>query len=646
MSEISPSPAALQTQLNQAITLHQQGQLEQADALYRAVLAHQPGNFVAWQLLGVLAAQAGQLEQALQLIDHALTLKPDLAPAHNNRGMALQGLRRYAEAVASFERAITLQPGFVDALNNRGVALAELGWHAQAIEAYDAAIALNPAYADAWSNRGAALRQLRRNEEAARDFAQVQVLRPGFKYALGHQLYAQASSCDWQAFDALGSQLTAAVRQGGMGALAAEPFVFLPFSDSPADQLANARAYAADKYPAAPRPLWSAGQGAPHTVATHEKIRVAYLSADLHDHATAYLMAGFFERHDTSRFETIAISFGPERNDAMRQRLQAAFSRFIDVRGQSDVQVAQLLRTLEVDIAVDLKGFTQDCRTGILAHRPAPVQVSYLGYPGSMGVDYIDYIIGDATVTPPEHAAFYAEHIVRLPGSYQVNDAERAIAEATPTRADCGLPAQGFVFCCFNNNYKISPAVFDIWMRLLRQVPGSVLWLLEDNPAAARNLRQQAEARGVDAPRLVFAPRLPLPEHLARHRVADLFLDTLRYNAHTTASDALWAGLPVLTCAGNTFAARVAASLLHAAGLPELVTHSPAAYEALALQLAREPAQLAALRARLAQQRDTCALFDTARFTRHMESAYTTMVQRQRAGLPPASFDVPCEAAR
>ena len=643
MSGTPPSAAALQAQLNQAVTLHQQGQLAQADALYRGVLVHQPGNFVAWQLLGVLAAQAGQLEQALQLIDHALVLKPDHAPAHNNRGMALQGLRRYAEAVASFERAIALQPGFADALNNRGVALAELGLHAQAIEAYDAVIALNPAYADAWSNRGAALRQLRRNEEAGRDFAQAQALRPGFKYALGHQLYAQASSCDWQAFDALARQLTAAVRQGGMGALAAEPFVFLPFSDSPADQLTNARAYAADKYPAAPRPLWNAAQGAPYT---HDKIRVAYLSADFHDHATAYLMAGFFERHDKNRFETIAISFGPERHDAMRQRLQAAFSRFIDVRGQADAQVAQLLRTLEVDIAVDLKGFTQDCRTGILAHRPAPVQVSYLGYPGSMGVDYIDYIMGDATVTPPEHAAFYAEHTVRLPGSYQVNDAERAIAEATPTRADCGLPAQGFVFCCFNNNYKISPAVFDIWMRLLRQVPGSVLWLLEDNPAAARNLRLQAEARGVDAQRLVFAPRLPLPEHLARHRVADLFLDTLHYNAHTTASDALWAGLPVLTCAGNTFAARVAASLLRAAGLPELVTDSPAAYEALALALAHEPARLAALRVQLAQQRDTCALFDTARFTRHMESAFTTMVQRQRAGLPPVGFDVPSEAPR
>ena len=617
-----PTIAALQARLGQGIGLHQQGQLAQAQAIYREILAHHPGNFVAWQLLGVVAAQTGQPEQALELIGRALALNPNSAEAHNNLGMAFQSLRRYAEAVASHDRAIALKPGFVDALNNRGVALGELGQHALAVAAYDAALAVEPRYADAWSNRGSALRQLGRNEEAARDFAQAQVLRPGFKYALGHQLYAQASTCDWTGYEASVEALNTAVQQGGLGALAAEPFVFLAFAHTAQDQLANARAFAADKYPPAPRPLWNG------ETYEHPKIRVAYLSADFHEHATAYLMAEFFERHDTRRFETIAISFGPDRQDPMRQRLQAAFGQFIDVRDQSDLQVAQMLRAMEVDIAVDLKGFTQDCRPGILAHRPAPVQVNYLGYPGSMGVDYIDYIVADATVVPPGHEVFYSEKVVRLPGSYQVNDARRVIAETTPTRADCGLPDTGFVFCCFNNNYKITPAVFDIWMRLLQRVPGSVLWLLQGSPAVAENLQQQAQQRGVAPERLVFAPRLPLPEHLARHRLADLFVDTLVYNAHTTASDALWAGLPVLTCAGSTFASRVAASLLRAAELPELVTDTTAAYEALAYTLATAPGTLASLHARLAQSRATCALFNTAQFTRDMESAYEGMLAR------------------
>ncbi len=617
-----PTVATLQARLGQAVGLHQQGQLAQAEAIYREILALQPGNFLAWQLLGVVAAQTGQPEQALQLIGRAIALNPNVAEAHNNLGMALQNLRRYAEAVASYDRAIALKPGFVDALNNRGVALAELGQHALAVAAYDAALAIDPRYADAWSNRGSALRQLGRNEDAARNFAQAQLLRPGFKYAIGHQMYAQAATCDWTNFDAHVEALNTTVRQGGQGALAAEPFVFLAFAQTAQDQLLNARTFAADKYPPSPRPLWN---GARYK---HPKIRVAYLSADFHEHATAYLMAEFFERHDANRFETIAISFGPDRQDPMRQRLQTAFGQFIDVRTQSDLQVAQLLRSMEVDIAVDLKGFTQDCRPGILAHRPAPVQVNYLGYPGSMGVDYIDYIVGDATVTPPEHDIFYSEKVVRLPGSYQVNDAHRAIATSTPTRADCGLPASGFVFCCFNNNYKITPAVFDIWMRLLQRVPGSVLWLLQDSPAVVRNLQQQAQQRGVAPERLVFAPRMPLPAHLARHRLADLFLDTLVYNAHTTASDALWAGLPVLTCAGGTFASRVAASLLRAADLPELVTENTDDYEALAYTLATDPTMLANLRTRLAEGRATCALFDTAQFTRDMESAYEGMVGR------------------
>jgi len=373
------------------------------------------------------------------------------------------------------------------------------------------------------------------------------------------------------------------------------------------------------------------------------RIRLAYLSADLYNHATAHLMAELFERHDRTRFELIALSFGPDRRDAMRSRLASAFDRFIDVRHLGDEAIAAYARELGVDIAVDLKGFTIDARPGIFAWRAAPVQVSYLGYPGTLGMESMDYVIADRQLASLADAAFYSEKLVRLPYSYQPNDTGRGIAAILPSRASQGLPEAGFVFCCFNNNYKISPAVWDIWMRLLHQVPGSVLWLLEGNELAVANLRAQAVRSGVAPQRLVFAARAPLDVHLARHRLADLFLDTLPYNAHTTASDALWAGLPVLTLKGHSFAGRVAASLLHAVGLPELVTHNAQDYEALALQLAGDPARLAGFCGKLAIQRDVAPLFDTQRLRLHLESAYEVMYRRSQDGLPPEAFDVESE---
>jgi len=344
------------------------------------------------------------------------------------------------------------------------------------------------------------------------------------------------------------------------------------------------------------------------------------------------------ELHDRSRFELFALSFGPDDNGPMRARITAAVDRFERVNDMSDAQIAMLVAELQVDIVVDLKGYTRDSRPGIFQYRPAPIVVNYLGYPGTMGAACYDYIIGDPVVTPLEHADFYSEKIVQLPHSYQVNDRQRVIAPHTPSRQQQGLPDEGFVFACFNNNYKITPEVFDVWMRLLAQVDGSVLWLLADNEDAVANLRREALARGIASSRLVFAPRAPLPEHLARHRLADLFLDTLPCNAHTTASDALWAGLPVLTCLGATFAGRVAASLLTAVGLPELVTPDLAAYEALALQLATDAGRLAMLRQKLQAQRDSAPLFDTPRFTAHLEKAYLQMVERYRQGLAPQAL--------
>src|SRR5262249_26195466 len=436
--------------------------------------------------------------------------------------------------------------------------------------------------------------------------------------------------CDWRDFTSDCAHLVATVEGRKV---ASTPFSFVAIPAAPSVQRTCAELTTADFYPA-DNPIWRGERYA------HQRIRVAYLSADFYDHATACLMAGLFERHDRSRFETFAISFSPDDGTAMLTRLKRSFDRFIDVRTRDDNDVATLVRELEIDIAVNLKGFTQGSRTRIFAKRSAPVQVSYLGFPGTMGASYIDYIIADRFLIPPDQRHGYTENVVYLPGSYQVNDRDRKIADRIVSRAEAGLPETGMVFCCFNNSFKITPDVFDVWMRLLREIDGSVLWLLQGNASAPANLRREAEARGVSGERLIFAVRAPLDDHLARHRLADLFLDTRHYNAHTTASDALWAGLPVLTCAGETFASRVAGSLLRAVGLPELVTHSLADYEALAFRLARDPEMLAGLTQKLARNRETYPLFDTARSTRHLEAALVTMWERHQRGEKPADFDV------
>jgi protein O-GlcNAc transferase len=410
------------------------------------------------------------------------------------------------------------------------------------------------------------------------------------------------------------------------------PFAHLAISASPEEQLQCARIFVSNDVPAS-TPFGGVSY-------RHQRIRIAYLSADFYEHATAFLMAGVFEHHDKGRFETYAFSYGANDRSATRARLERAFDRFFDVSAESDAATAALLREHQIDIAIDLKGYTGSARPGILALRPAPVQVHYLGYPGTMGTDCIDYLIADTIVIPDDERKFYAEQIAYLPDTYQCNDRKRPLPVHVPSRAEAGLPAKGFVFCCFNANHKILPDTFDIWMRLLKDIPGSVLWLFADNDEAIPNLRSEARARGVAQDRLIFAKRASLEEHLARLAMADLVLDTLPYGAHTTASDALWAGVPVLTARGSTFAGRVAASLLSAAGMAELITSSPSEYEARARGLAADPAALTALRAKLARNRDTSPLFDTERITRQLEAAYSAMWQRYRRGEAPASFSL------
>jgi protein O-GlcNAc transferase len=657
---------ALQATFEQGIALHQQGRLVEAERIYREVLRQQPIHFGALHHLGVIALDTRRTEQGADLIrkaiglnanvafahsnlgkalldlkrpeealascDKAIALAPDFAMAHNNRGKALLDLRRLQDALASFDQAIALKPNFATAYANRGAALSELKRSAEALTNYDKAIVLEPDYPEAYYNRGTALVNLKRYEEAFSAFEKAYAIQPHLTGAEGDRLHAKMWGCDWSNFDSECAHLISSVRNGNANTA---PFVFLTIPSSSAEQLQCAKLWIAREYPPSKKPIW---QGERYD---HNRIRVAYLSPDFHEHATSFLMAGMFECHDKSKFEITAISWGPNDNSEIRRRLQGPCDRFIEARPSSDDQIVGLIKSLEIDLLVDLKGFTQHSRTSIFARRSAPVQINYLGYPGTMGAQYIDYIVADRIVIPEDQREFYTEKIAYLPNSYQVNDAKRSIAEKAFTRTELGLPLMGFVFCCFNNNYKITPGVFDCWMRILKQVDGSVLWLLKDNAKVANNLKKEAAARGVNVDRLILATRMPLPDHLARHGLADLFLDTLPCNAHTTASDTLWAGLPVLTCLGETFAGRVAASLLSAISLPELIATTLEAYEQTAIDLAMYPGQLASIKRKLAENRLTTPLFDTKLFTKHIEAAYTAMHERHQAGLPPDHIIIP-----
>src|SRR5262245_35067088 len=616
---------------NRGIALQELKRLDEAVASYDKALAVKPDYAAACNNRGNARRELKRLDEALASCDKALALKPDYAEAFNNRGIALQELKRLDEALASYDKALALKPDNAEAFNNRGIALKELKRLDEALASDDKALALKPDYAEAFNNRGIALQELKRLEEALASYDKALAVRPDHAYAFSGIIDCVNKLCDWRRTTDVADDVIAHVSEQKSTIF---PGTLLGYFGDPLLQLQCARNFVADRVPSLPRRLWTG------TTWRHDRVRIAYLSADFHRHATAYLMAELFERHDRSRFEIIGVSFDVDDKSEMRKRLVAAFDQFYDVRRKSDQEVAKLLHDRQVDIAIDLKGYTTDSRPGILAYRPTPIQASYLGFPGTMGAEFIDYIIADETVVPFEQQPFYTEKIVHLPDCYQVNDTKRKIAERMPTRQEVELPEEGCVFCCFNNNWKITPEVFGVWMRLLHAVEGSVLWLLGDNESAERNLRKEAQARGIDPARLVFAGRLPLEDHLARHRLADLFLDTLPYNAHTTASDALWIGLPVVTRLGESFAGRVAASLLNAIGLPELVTHSIEDYEALALRLAKDSSLLEGYRNRLATNRLTHPLFDIDRFRRRIEAAYLQMWEIWQRGEQPRSFAV------
>jgi protein O-GlcNAc transferase len=688
--------SSLPQQVEHVLALLGQGRIEDAAVAIAALIAAHPYDAGLHNIAGAVEAGRGDLVAALACYDRAIARAPSFVDAHGNRGVALLRLGRWQDALDSFDRALRYRPDFVEAWSNRGIALKDMGRWEEALASQDQAIRHQPGFTPAWYNRAMALQRLHRLDEARDSFAAVLArrpdhadaafglgcvlyelgrpdeavaqfdralaIRPGFAAALGYRgdalhqlgrldlavesyraalrfapadsemasrlLFLKAQMADWQPEPGL-DPATLGIASGIV-----RPFNLLALDDSAERQLIRARNWARAQYPLSMSATHERPAGRP------ERLRIGYFSADFHDHATMALIGSLFAAHDRSRFEVHAFSFGPDRSDPMRARAVETADVFHDVRTRSDGEIAALARAVGIDIAVDLKGYTQDARPGIFAHGPAPVRIAWLGYPGTSGADFIDYIVADRLVIPPSQRGHYSEKLISLPASYQINDRLRPMAAAPADRAALGLPEDGFVFCCFNNSFKISAEAFAIWMRLLGRVDGSVLWLLRDNGWAAANLRRAAEAHGIDPARLVFADRVSAADHLARQAQADLFLDSFAYNAHTTASDALWMGVPLVTRLGESFASRVAGSLLHALDLPELATDSAEAYERLALELARDRGRLAALRERLAAQRLASPLFDTPRFVGDLERGFERAYDRWLAGLPPDHIDL------
>lgn len=658
-------PNYVEAHNNLANLLHAADDLDAALAHYDAALAHKPDFLDALRNRPGVLLKLDRFHDALDDLDRALELAPHIADLHSDRCVVLQKLQRNDAAIASIETALKLAPKAAKIHLNHGNVLAAVNRTKEALASYQkallldpenmsvrtqnaglllrlgrvddalvavtAALELNPQFPEALSLRGDILVRMGDFSKAYADFDKGAALNPDLHFVHGKRMHAKMQLGDWSNLAQELADLGAALTLSGT---AATPFSILSLLDDPHQHLAAARAVSQTYYPA------RADLGSHAARRGGEKIRLGYFSADFRAHPMGQLLAELFEVHDRDNFEVFAFAFGPDAKDDMRRRLEAGFDKFIDIRQLSDRDVAALSRDMGVDIAIDLVAHTGHSRLGMFAYGCAPIQVNYLGFPGTTGADYIDYVIGDDSVIPPENYQHFTEKVVVMPQCYQVNDSKRKIAEQLPTRGENGLPDDGFVFCCFNNSYKIMPATFDIWMRILGSVNDSVLWLFASNEKANANLRNQADIRGIDPQRLIFAPKMPLDKHLARHQLADLFLDTLPYNAHTTASDALWAGLPVLTRIGASFPARVAASLLQALDLPELVTETAETYEQRAIELAHAPHQLAALKSKLHDNRQTSALFKGAEFARNLEKAYVEMRARYQRGEAPSTLRV------
>ena len=623
-----------ETFTDRGTVLNELRRFDEAGVAFDKALAIKPAFAEAWLGRGNTFFGLLRYDDAIAAYERAIALRHDLAEAWFGIASALTRLRRIDDALKAYDDVIRIRPGLAEAWIGKGALYTDLRQADGALDCFDRALALDSGSPEAWFAKGSFFIEASEFEQAAAAFERSFAGRADQNYIKGYIAYAQAQICNWAPFEPMRRDCVADIA-GGLPA--ATPFVALACNTTAAEQLACAKTYASLSFPSA-----GVSKAWPERSERETgRIRLAYLCGDFRDHPVSQLAVGVFERHDRARFETVALSTGPDESSDMRRRIEAAFDQFHDVRMQSDGDIARLIEQLGCDIVVDLTGLTQGGRTALLASKPARVQVNWLGFAGTTGAEFMDYIVADRVVIPPEIAQYFTEKVVTLPGCYLPNDSTRAIASHVPSRAEQGLPDGAFVFCSFNNSYKITSTVFERWMNLLRQVDNSVLWLSSMNNAARANLQKEAERRGIASSRLLFAQRAEQQQdHLARLQLADLFLDTPGYNAHATSCDALWAGVPVLTCIGDTFAGRVAASALTALGMPELIVETLDEYEFLALSLARDAQRLAGLRNKIGSNRNTALLFDTERFTRQIEAAYDTMQQRALRGELPEAFTV------
>ena len=614
--------------VSSAIEKHKNGDLKNAKNLYLKILSADNRNYNALHMLGVIASQEKDFNHSIDLLQQAILIKSDDPRAYYNLGLAAYELGQFNLAADYYLKSLELKNHSRELYSNLASTYKKLSNYPKAIQFYKKALAIDSKRKEDLSNLAFCYTDANEHNLSINTYKAALKIDPKLPWIFGYFLYGQLKICDWSQYHRAIDSMRCSVLQDEQ---TAPNFIVATMIDELYVQLKASQ-------------IWvgtlsgdpSLGPLKPQPQKT--KIRLGYYSADFYNHATSMLMAELFEKHDKSKFELFAFSFGPDIKDPMRERVEAAFDHFIDVSTMSDKEIAEFSRMLGIDIAIDLKGSTKDHRFGIFSYRAAPVQVSYLGYPGTMGAEYIDYLIADKTLIPEESQKFYTEKIAYMPHSYQVNDRSRVISDRIFTKQEVGLPEEGFVFACFNSNYKITPDVFDVWVRILKSVEGSVLWLFEENKTATLNLRKEARKRGLAPERLVFAPKMALSEHLARHKLADLFIDTLPCNAHTTASDALWAGLPVLTCVGESFASRVAASLLNAIEMPELITSSLEQYEELAIALGNDPQRVRALKEKLEGNKLTTPLFDSSLFTKNIEGLYVQMSERLKFQLTPKNL--------
>jgi protein O-GlcNAc transferase len=624
------------TPLNESIhnnlgsSLNNLGQNYEALEEYQIALQINPRSIDALYNSANLFSDLSQHENALDFYTRALEIKGDFIECILNAAKVLRTMKRYDEALAHYDQALTLKQDYAEAWSNKAVTLNELKRYDEALAHYDQALTLKQDYAEAWSNKAVTLNELKRYDEALAHYDQALILKPTIGWLQGNRLHTKMLMCHWDNFEADCLNLSDKICSGQE---ASTPFTILSALDSLRQHKTISQIFNKTKFPE------NHSLGPIKKNPKQNKIRVGYFSSDFREHPVAFLAAELFELHDKNKFEIFAFSFGASDESQMRKRLEISFDQFIDISHKSDYEVALLSRQLNIDIAVDLGGYTNNSKIGAFAYRAAPIQVSYLGYLGSLGAKYIDYIIADKVIIPPEFQCHYSEKIIYLP-SYQINDSQRKISDTKFTKEELNLPKDSFVFCCFNNNYKITPKTFDGWMRILEATQNSVLFLLSDNHFSQNNLIKEAAARGIDTHRLIFAERMNRPDYLSRYQVADLFLDTYPYNAGTTASDALWAGLPVLTLMGESFASRMAGSLLNAIGMPELITEIQQKYEDLAIELANNPKKLMTIKAKLSKNRLSNLLFNSHLTTRNIETAFIAIHERFNANLIAENVDV------